>query len=276
MNKVRRSRRDRYVTAMVVLLALIILLAAWRGGLLRPSSSAVQPRQTRSGPASPSTASTPSQPDLDGYEFLLTEERYVIEQDDGSVEVQQRRRESWRATDGWAWARQTGSDPGRFIFDPSTDWQRIRAVPPKAAKVDRALRTLLAKVPTSKFVSAEFNYAVSVLGTETLATGAFPREYRQALIDALAMNVGVNVTEHALDPKGRDSTRISLRDAKKPDIAQYLYLDGNYQYLANTTVVMGSVESGSRVVIERHHVDQIPADLLMLEGKSRVAKAFWN
>lgn len=120
MEKVRSSHRGRYVAALVVLLAVIILLAAWRGGVLRPSSAAGQPRQTRSGLASPAAASTPSQPDPDGYQFLLTQERYVVKQADGSVEVQQRRRESWCATDGWAWARQTGSDPGRFIFDPST------------------------------------------------------------------------------------------------------------------------------------------------------------
>lgn len=66
-------------------------------------------------------------------------------------------------------------------------------------------------------------YAVSALGSETLPADALPTEYRQALVDALAMNVCVNVTEHALDPKGRNSARISLRDAAKPAAAQYLY-----------------------------------------------------
>lgn len=57
---------------------------------------------------------------------------------------------------------------------------------------------------------------------------------------------------------------------------QSLYLDRQHEYLASTTVVEGSEESGSRVVIERRHADEIPPELLAEVGDKRVERTTWG
>lgn len=72
-----------------------------------------------------------------GYEYTVRRERYIVRQDaTAPLEVQFRLRESWRAADGWAWARQTGDEPAQFIFAPDTDWSALCDPP---ADVERSL-----------------------------------------------------------------------------------------------------------------------------------------
>lgn len=254
-----RTRRRRVivvlVTTVVILVGILVLMWVWRGTTTTP------PR--------------PVQPSADGYEYLVTEERYAVIQDPdkGQLEIQERRRESWRAPDGWAWARQTGFDPGRFIFDPSLDWEPIRQVRPNAAEVEEAMNALLADVPKTKIVNAQFNFVSDLLGVGTLPAGSLPVEYRAALVDVLSGQPGVTITAQVRDPKGRSSTRLSFtRVESGARVIQSLYLDRKYEYLASTTVVEGSEESGSRVVIERRHADEIPPELLAEVGDKRVER----
>lgn len=258
----------------MLLTIVAVLISAWRGGLPGGSSSP-KPATTTSVPAGPEVEA-PSQPAGDGYEYLVTEERYVLLQEDGKTEIQQRRRESWRANDGWAWARQTGSDPGRFIFEPDTDWQVVRRAKPDAAALEQVMRDTVSGVPSSKVVNAEFNFVSGLLGVETLPAGSLPKDYREALVAALAMNGGIAVTRHVSDPLGRDSTRVSFTDAEDRNLTQSLFLDRGYQYLAYTAEARGSAEQGSRIVTERRHVGKIPEDLLVALGSERVTKAMWN
>ena len=118
----RAERMSRDVIIGLVLLAVAVLL-----GLSRCAGQ--QPATT----TPPATSTTPSgtgasvQPDQDGYRYLVSRERYVVQHPDSAQpEIQTRLRESWSATDEWTWARQTGSDPAHFIFAPDADAATIR------------------------------------------------------------------------------------------------------------------------------------------------------
>lgn len=275
MEKTRRSHWVRDLAITLLLLSVgLVLVGAWRGGLPGGSST---PTHAPTTPASVHPdVEAPAQPAADGYEHLVTEERYVLVQDDGKTEIQQRRRESWRATDGWTWARQTGSDPGSFIFEPDTDWKVVRRAKPDAAALKQVMRATVTGAPSAKVVNAEFNFVSGLLGVESLPAGSLPTNYREALIAPLAMNDEIAVTRHVQDPLGRDSTRITLTDSDDPNLTQSLFLDRGYRYLAYTAAVKGSAERGSRVITKRDHVDKIPADLLVALGSERVAKAIWK
>lgn len=275
MEKTRRSQWVRDLAITLLLLSVgVVLVAAWGGGLPGGSSTPT-PAPTTSASVRPEVEE-PAQPAAEGYEHLVTEEHYVLIQDDGKTEIQQRRRESWRATDGWTWARQTGSDPGSFIFEPDTDWKVVRRAKPDAAALEQVMRDTATGAPSSKVVNAEFNFVSGLLGVESLPAGSLPTNYREALIAALAMNDEIAVTQHVLDPLGRDSTRITLTDSDDPNLTQSLFLDRGYQYLASTAAAKGTAERGSRVITRRDHIDKIPADLLVALGSERVTKANWK
>ncbi len=280
---VDRTRRRRRVTGLIVASVLIlvwvlVIVLLWRGGALvipLPGAAATRSPDQRPSEVAPTTA--PVQPAAAGYEYLVTEERYAVIQDKGQLEIQERRRESWRTPDGWAWARQTGDDSGRFIFGPLPDWEPIRQVKPIPADVEKAMTALLVGVPRSKIVNAQFNFVSDLLGAETLPAGSLPIGYRSALVHVLSGKPGVTVRSHLRDPKGRPSTRLSFtRIESGARVTQSLYLDRKYQYLASTTAVEGSEESGSRVVIERRHASEIPPDLLAKVGDDRVERVIWG
>lgn len=278
MERIMTTRRSHLVRDLAITLMLLavltVVISVWRTGLPGGSSTPGS-APTPSAPTA-TDLEGPPQPAADGYEYLVTEERYVLLQDDGTTEIQQRRRESWRASDGWAWARQTGTDPGSFIFEPAADWRAVRRAKPDAAALEKIMRDTVSGVPTSKIVNAEFNFVSALLGVETLPAGALPRDYREALIAALAINKGIAVTQHVSDPLGRDATRIDLTDADDPNLTQSLFLDRSYQYLAYRAETRGSTEQGSRIVTERRHVAKIPEDLLVTLGNERVTKALWK
>ncbi len=267
-----RRQADRYLLVPLVLLALAVLIVSIWGARLATTPPATV---NTSAPAGPDV--TPLQPDSSGYEYLVTEERYAIRQDSGELEVQERRRESWRAADGWTWARQTGTDPGTFIFKPYTEWEPLRRSKANVDELEQALRTAVAGTPASKVDNAEFNFLADMFGVESLPAGALPIGYRKAIIVAMARNDSVTLTQHARDPLGRDSIRLTFIDAEyRPDLAQSIYLDHEYQYLAYTATVQGSQESGSKIITERHQVSQIPDDMLAATGGERVEKAMWD
>lgn len=259
----------------LLLLVVVGLLIVWVGPA-RPSTDNApgNPETPAGNPATPAgTAQSPdtaqSQSSANGYQYQVLEERYVTHQQDGSLQVQQRRRESWTAPDGWTWARQTGFDPARFILPPSVDWQAIRASKPTAADVARALDKSVVGATASERPNAEFNFVNDFLGTATLPDSCLPLDYRRAIVTALARNPGVTVKSHVTDPLGRaDSTQITLTS---PHSTISIFLDADLQYLAYT----GQGDDGERayrVVSDRRHVDRIPDDLLAQLGGDRVAK----
>ena len=210
------------------------------------------------------------QPSASGYEYTFADEHYLVQQDDGHLEVQSRRRESWRAPDGWTWARQTGTDPGRFIFPPSTEWKPVQAERATAADQERVLRRAVEGTKGGATASAKFGFVQDLLGSETVPGSALPKTYRQALVGALSRADDVDITAHAADPQGRDSIRVTLI---RSGSTQSLYLDHNYAYLAYTTSTAGTGEEGSRVLVNKRHVDTVPSDLLLQLGNARVEKA---
>lgn len=277
MKKADRSHSDRGLVVALATLFVVALIAAWGDGLagrIRPNDA---PASRESETSSSHAREVPSQPSLDGYEYLVTTERYVIRGQNGGTEIQERRRESWRTGDGWAWARQTGNDPGRFIFKPNTDWTRLRAARAEGPELKEVMRQAMTGVPPSKVDDAEFNFVVDLLGVETLPTGSLPKDYRRALVAVLASNDGVTVTPHVADPLGRDSIQVRLvGNEDRPGVMQSLFLDQEYRYLAYAAKDEGSSEQGSRIVTERRQVSRIPQDLLTRLGNERVEKALWD
>ncbi len=275
--KESRRRAVRFSLLPLLLLAIAVLVGSlWfaRPETLPPPS---QEPSASVGSSSPPVEVAPAQPDLNGYEYMVSEERYVIRQDSGELEVQQRRRESWRAADGWAWARQTGSDPGKFVLKPYTEWELITRGRADATALEKVLRKIVGGVAASKIDNAEFNFVADMFAVATLPAGSLPKAYRKAIVGALARNHSVTVTRHVRDPLGRNSTRLSFTDADyRSDLTQSIYLDGEYQYLAYAAAVRDSDESGSRIVTERRRVDRIPEDLLAITGSERVEKAMWD
>lgn len=275
MTEARRPHTGWILAAvLLMLLVLFVLLGVSRGSL--PGLTTL-PGQNPSGSSGSQNPSPPvdvaPQPDPGGYEYRVTEERYVVLQSAGELQVQQRRRESWRASDGWTWARQTGDDPAQFIFTPDVGWQQIRRAQPQAADQQRVMRKALQGVSRSELANAQFNFVNDALGSETLPASSLPTNYRKALVAALARNDGVTVTRHVPDPVGRDSIRISLT---APESTVHIYLDRDYQYLAYTGIAKGSGESASKIVSERRRVTKVPNELLSVLGSERVEKAMWR
>lgn len=214
-----------------------------------------------------------SQPALTGYQYRVTEEHYVVQAQDGRTGVGDRRRESWRAPDGWTWARQTGTDPGQFIFPPSVDWKPVQSGRPDPADQERILSRTVGQASSSDKVEMEFSYVQDLLGSETLPATSMPEDYRTAVIDALDLHDSIAVTRHAVDPRERDSIRVTLAGSA---FTQSIYLDRNHEYLANKATDAHTGEKTSRVVISRRHVASIPQDLLVELGSARVEKTEWS
>ncbi|MDN5570158.1 MAG: hypothetical protein L0G22_02685 [Propionibacteriaceae bacterium] len=221
----------------------------------------------------PGTAVAARQPSVSGYQYRVSSERYLVRGEDGSLEVQERRRESWTAPDGWAWARQTGIDPGRFIFPPSVDWQAVRESDPTQAGVARALEEALGSLSGQDRPKAEMNFVHDMLATQSLPESCLPLEYRRAITMALARHPGVVVRENARDPIGRlDATEVRLTT---PEFTISIFLDSDLEYLSYAGSA-NSGERGLRVVTDRRHVDRIPDELLVQLGGDRVEKVIFD
>lgn len=246
---------------MVVVLALIFV---WRVTTQELVPSPVP--STLTGPV-------PTQPGVGGYLYQVTEERYVVRGQSGELETQERRRESWRAADGWTWARQTGYDPAKFIFAPDPNVEAIKRTAPTVGDVEKAMDKILAAVPQNEMVKAKFNFVSDLIGSESLPAEALPRSYRKALVGVLYSSAGVDVAEGVLDPLGRRAIRIQLTGAAS---TISIYLDQGYQYLAYVGTAPDSAETASRVVTERRQVAMVPDDLLAKLGSERVVKAEWE
>lgn len=270
---------DWYWLVLVAVILGVLLIAFWpegstHSGLTSPVTSPAATGSTRPQPGLSSTAGTLAQPDRSGYEYRVSTEHYVVRQQDGQLKVQDRRRESWRAADGWTWARQTGSDPGRFIFSPSTESKAIKAARPTTAAQQQVLQRAVGTAKTASEVTrAGFDFAQALLSLENMPDSALPKPYRVALINALASNEGVTSTRHADDPRGRDSTRISYPAGAS---SLSLFLDADDRFLAYTETAQNTDESGSRVITNRRRTDAIPQDLLAQLGSERVEKVLWS
>jgi hypothetical protein len=278
----RAERMSRDVIIGLVLLAVAVLL-----GLSRCAGQ--QPATT----TPPATSTTPSgtgasvQPDQDGYRYLVSRERYVVQHPDSAQpEIQTRLRESWSATDEWTWARQTGSDPAHFIFAPDADAATIRQSPPDPVALDMALRSRVragerargeAPATEAELDNILFDFIYQVLALDYRPPSALPEDYRAALVDLLAGLDGATRTADVADPEGRTATRVTyLNRSARPGWTQHLYLDGRHQFLAYSYAIDGTEDRGAHIVTERNVVSTIPDDVLAVLGSEREAKELWK
>lgn len=240
----------------------------------RPTEATVSPTPSSTLTPPPSVDVVATQPDADGYEFTQRRECYVVRQSETDpLEVQVRLRESWRASDGWAWARQTGDEPAQFIFDPDTDWRSVREVPAEAAKQRAHLKTKVGGTTSAEVDDGLFTFVSDLLGVETLPADALPNTYRRAMVDMLAGMKSVTVTRRARDPEGRSATRVTLSPHNvQLGMIQSLYLNDRNELLAQTFTIKGTGEHGTNVITQSRIVAQIPAELLTVLGSDRVTK----
>lgn len=268
---------DRFTLILLVVVALVLLVFLGPRNIAVFGGSSTDRGTVPTESVSASTVPAPQQPNSDGYEYVVTEEQYAVRQTAGEFETQRRRRESWRATDGWAWARQTGDDPGQFIFSPEANWRRVRDARPDAADLKQVMRNTFPGLSAKEFGSAEFRFVYDLLGAETLPAQALPTNYRKALIDALAVNDETSVIQDVPDPLGRNSRQVSFTETQDvTNLTQSLHLDQDYRFLAYITNDRISGERGSRVVVERHRASRIPEELLVAVGSERVENTIWG
>lgn len=267
------------MVAGLVLLAVAVLL-----GLSRCASQ--QPAATSS-PTPSSVVVIPSQPDQDGYRYVTSRERYVVQHSDSArLEVQTRLRESWTTTDGWTWARQTGTDPAHFIFAPDTTAETIRQSPPDPAALDTTLRSRIRASEQAQGLSPDsaaeldsivFDFIYQALAMDYRPSSALPEDYRKALADLLAELDGATRTTEVADPEGRTATRITyLNQQAQPGWTQHLYLDSHHQFLAYTYTIDGTQHTGEHVITERRIVTTMPDDVLTVLGDAREPKQLWK
>lgn len=265
---------------------IIVLVVVAVGMFLGLSRCASQQPAASSSPT-PSVVAVPIQPDRQGYLYQVSHERYVVPASDGSpLEVQTRLRESWSATDGWTWARQTGTDPAHFIFAPGTDWQAIRKAAPNPAAIDKALRSQIrASQKTAGLTPATpaelddllFNFVYDELASGYRPNGALPENYRQALMNMLASLPGATPATKVLDPEGRTATRITYRNEQaRPGMTQSIYFDRDYQFIGYTNTVRDTAERGERIITDRRIVATIPDEVLAVLGDQREEKQLWK
>lgn len=260
----------------LLLLGILIIWTMFAAYRYLPGSGEVN----RTPDATPTRQAIQPQPSRQGYEYRLMEERYETMQPDGHLDVQYRRRESWAAPDGWAWARQTGIDPAQLLLAPSVDWKTVQDVNPTAEDVNRALHKIGG---SSTSTSAErsqiaFNFVSDLLGTETLPASSLPIDYRRALVAALALNPGVTIKKlnpgvtikkGVTDPIGRPcATQLTLTSEH---FTISLFLDEDLRFLAYTGEG-DNRERAFKTIRNQHHVGRIPDELLAQLGAKRVER----
>lgn len=271
-----RSRTE--VVSRDVILGLLLFALAVLVGVSRCTREPPAPSTLPEPSSTPSAVAVPTQPDPQGYEYTVRRERYVVRQSEAEpLEVQSRLRESWRAPDGWAWARQTGDEPAHFIFAPYAAWRWVTEVRPRAEDLDAHLRTRMVGATPSEVDDQLFNFVYEVFSVATLPAGTLPGSYREALVDMLAGLGGVTVTRNVPDPDGRTSTQVTfVTDDHRPGMVQSLYLDADNQFLAYDFTVAGTGDVGADVITERRIVSAIPDDVLHVLGSDRVEKQLWQ
>lgn len=260
-HNVRMTQRGRPLTNRlglpVVAVLILVLFLAW---------------STR-----PGTTTPVHQPDAGGYEYVVSDEHYVVPLQEGGSQVQERRRESWRAPDGWAWARQTGYDPARFIFAPHTEFEAIRLACPNVDLIDDALRQYVVSAGPSDIEGAMFGVVVSMFTIHSLPRGYLSLECRRALVETLDQFRSISVSENVRDPLGRESVRVTFtHDGNGSALTGSAYLDANYQLLAHVVTRGDSDDVDSYIITERGQAARIPDDLLRAVGDGRVETAVWD
>lgn len=269
------------------IIGLVLLAVAMLLGLSRCASQ--QPAAISS--PTPSVVPVLAQPDPHGYLYQVSRERYVVPASTRSpVEVQTRLRESWTATDGWTWARQTGTDPAHFIFAPESDWLTTQQAGPDPGAIDKAFRSRiregergagLTHATTAELDANLFDSVYNEMWAGYRPEGALPEDYRRALWDVLAGLPGATVATGVLDSEGRTATRITyLNEQAQPGWTQSIYFDSDYLFLGYTYTIdesQGRGEgSGEHVVINRRIVATIPDDVLSVLGDQREEKQLWR
>ena len=266
-----------------MIIGLVVLAVAMLLGLSRCGSQ--QPAVGSS--PTPSVVAVRVQPDLRGYTYQVSRERYVVPAPDGSpLEVQTRVRESWTATDGWTWARQTGTDPAHFIFAPDIRWQTIRQGAPDPAAIDKALRSQIRASQNAAGLTPStpaelddllFNLVYDELAAGHWPLGALPEGHRRGLMNVLAGLPGATVAANVLDTEGRTATCITYRNEQaRPGMTQSIYFDSGSQFIGYTYTVDHTEERGERIITDRRIVATIPDEVLAVLGLKREAKQLWK
>ncbi|MGC3954317.1 MAG: hypothetical protein QM804_08730 [Propionicimonas sp.] len=201
--------------------------------------------------------------------FQLTVERStgLVETENGN-ESYRSERSTWLAADGWAWAHQTGDDPGYHLFQPVPRNYDLNLVPANPTVMEAYLR---ARVMGSNSIDEALFVAVK----DSLTFEATPAATRAAAIRMLAGVAGVTVIERTTDPQGRPATEVRFVDeANRPGVVTSMFLDPvDTQLLAELSTADGEpIYTG--VYLERRIVRELPADVVRVLGTERIPQSF--
>ena len=176
-------------------------------------------------------------------------------------------RSTWLASDGWAWAHQTGDQAAYYIFQPVPRNWDLNLVPADPTVMEAYLR---ARVMGSSSVDEALFVAVS----DTLTFEATPAATRAAAIRMLAGVPGVTVAEGVSDPQVRPATEVRFVDeGNRPGVVNSIFLDpADTQLLAKVTTVDGEPHYISSYT-ERRIVEALPQDIVKVLGTERVSKS---
>lgn len=261
---IRPRRRTRWglVAAAVALVAAGGLFAQVLVPLGNPGSPQAAQALDRLAAAVPANPVIP-----DGsYELTVYEDWGIAASDNGPLPYATRR-STWTATDGWAWAHQTGDDPAYYILPPAPRNYDLNAVPADPTVMEAYLR---ARVMGSSSVEEALFEAVK----ETLAFTPTPAATRAASIRMLAGVPGVTVTENTTDPDGRPATQVTfVDDQHRPGVANAIYLDpGTTQVIAELRTENGK-PLYTCIYTERRIVPSLPDDIIRILGTDRREKS---
>lgn len=259
-----RRLRPRHVAAAVALVAAVGLFAqvlAPLGTQGSPQAAQALDRLAAVVPASPMIPEG-------AYELTVYEDTGIAETDDGPITYSSSR-STWRAADGWAWARQEGqqgNDPTYYIFSPVPSNYSLDAVPAVPWVMEAYLRTLV-------MGSTSVEEALFVAVSDTLMFTPTPADTRAAAIRMLAGVSGVTVTENTTDPAGRPATEIAFVDEKhRPGIVNAMYLDPATAHLTAKLETENGETLYSSIYTERRIVPNMPPEIIDVLGTERVAK----
>lgn len=201
------------------------------------------------------------------FELTVYQETGKVETENGFM-AYHTERSTWRAPDGWAWARQTGDDAAYHLFSPVPRNWDLNLVPADPTVMEAYLR---ARVMGSSSVEEALFVAV----VDTLSFEPTPAATRSAAIRMLAGVPGVTVTEDATDPLGRPATEVRFVDeAHRPGVVKSIFLDpADTQLLAEVETVDGDLHY-TCLYTERRIVDSLPRDVVERLGTDRTPKHF--
>lgn len=256
----RPRHRSRWglVAAAVALVAVAGLFVQVLAPMGSPGSPQAAAALDRLAGAVPADVPIPA----GSYQLTVYRETGLAETENGYQRYHSER-STWLASDGWAWAHQTGDQAAYYIFEPVPRNWDLNLVPADPTVMEAYLR---ARVMGSSSV----NEALFVAVSDTLTFEATPAATRAAAIRMLAGVPGVTVVEQTTDPQGRPATEIRFADEEhRPGVVNSVFLDPtDSDLLAKVQTVDGETHY-SCVYTERRIVGALPADIVAVLGTER-------